>query len=593
MLTMARLDPHSYTDSEQPQTDSLDWRARIDFDRRVVEAEATLTLRTPADGLLDLDTRELQIEEVTGLDGRAFPFAVSEPEKIVGARLRIELPVHTSAVRIRYRTASSASALQWLEPAQTFGKSQPFLFSQCQAIHARSIVPIQDTPRIRIRYRAELTIPKPLRGLMAARFIDRQEIGATAVERYQTAESIPPYLLALAVGELAFRDLSNRSRVWAEPSIVDRAAWEFAGVDSTLGAAEALFGPYLWERFDILTMPLSFPYGGMENPRLTFLTPTVLAGDRSLVNVVAHELAHSWTGNLVTNASAEHFWLNEGFTVFAERRILEALEGAEVGALHAALGRRALDEAIERFKDRPELTRLRTQLAGIDPDEAFSTVPYEKGYLFLRTIEEAVGRTAFDSFLRKYLERFVFHSITTEEFIAMLDEVLPQARKLVDVDAWIFGVGVPPGAPAPHSSRLEAIAGLGANLPLEALANTWTPAEWQLYLESVPKPAPLQLCDALDARFRLSQSRNYEILVAWLVLALWSGYSPALPAVERVLGQVGRMKYLRPIYTALTKNPETRQLALQYFERFGSIYHPIARHVVESVLQSGSTACAQ
>jgi len=589
---MARLDPHSYTDSEQPQIASLDWNARIDFDRRVFEAEAILTLKTPGSGVLDLDTRELQIDEVSGLDGRPFSHALSAPEKIIGARLRIELPSNSSALRIRYRTAPSASALQWLEPAQTFGKSQPFLFSQCQAIHARSIIPIQDTPRIRIRYRAQLTVPKRLRALMAARFIARHEIGTTAVERYETAEPIPPYLLALAVGELAFRDLSNRSRVWAEPSIVDRAAWEFAGVESMLGAAEAMFGPYLWERFDILTMPLSFPYGGMENPRLTFLTPTVLAGDRSLVNVLAHELAHSWTGNLVTNASAEHFWLNEGFTVFAERRILEGLEGPEVGALHAALGRRALDEAIERFKERPQLTRLRTQLAGIDPDEAFSTVPYEKGYLFLRTVEETVGRSPFDSFLRKYLDRFAFQSITSEEFVATLDELLPQARKVVDIDGWIFGEGVPAGAPAPRSSRLEALATLGADLPSEGLANTWTPTEWQLYLESVPRPASLQFCEALDSKFQLSQSRNYEILVAWLVLAVWSNYSPALPSVERVLAQVGRMKYLRPIYTVLTKNAGTRQLAVQFFERFRSIYHPIARHVVESVLQSGSTNCA-
>src|SRR5713101_265035 len=489
---MARLDPHSYTDSEQPQIASLDWNARIDFDRRVFEAEAILTLKTPGSGVLDLDTRELQIDEVSGLDGRPFSHALSAPEKIIGARLRIELPSNSSALRIRYRTAPSASALQWLEPAQTFGKSQPFLFSQCQAIHARSIIPIQDTPRIRVRYRAQLTVPKRLRALMAARFIARREIGTTAVERYETAEPIPPYLLALA----------------------------------------------LWERFDILTMPLSFPYGGMENPRLTFLTPTVLAGDRSLVNVLAHELAHSWTGNLVTNASAEHFWLNEGFTVFAERRILEGLEGPEVGALHAALGRRALDEAIERFKERPQLTRLRTQLAGIDPDEAFSTVPYEKGYLFLRTVEETVGRSAFDSFLRKYLERFAFQSITSEEFVATLDELLPQARKVVDIDGWIFGEGVPAGAPAPRSSRLEALATLGADLPSEGLANTWTPTEWQLYLESVPRPASLQFCEALDSKFQLSQSRNYEILVAWLVLAVCSNYSPALPSVERVLAQV-------------------------------------------------------
>ena len=575
---MARLDPHSYSDSDQPQVGRLDWTAGVDFDSRTLQAQATLTLKGRGAGPLDLDTRDLFIDQVSDLDGRPLAHELFPAEPILGSRLRIELPAQASAVRIRYRTAASASALQWLEPA--------FLFSQCQAIHARSVVPIQDTPRNRITFRAQLSVPKRLRALMAARFVTREERGGTAVETYETAEPIPPYLLALAVGELAFRDLSRRSRVWAEPSIVDRAAWEFQGIESMLAVAEALFGPYLWERFDILTMPLSFPYGGMENPRLTFLTPTVLAGDRSLVSVLAHELAHSWTGNLVTNASAEHFWLNEGFTVFAERRILEALEGSEAGALHAALGRRSLNEALERFKDRPQLTCLRTQLVGVDPDEAFSTIPYEKGYLFLRALENAVGRKEFDRFMRDYLERFAFQSITSEQFIATLDELLPAARGAVDIERWVFAPGVPANAPTAQSSRLSAIAELGANPPSKQLAAGWMPLEWQIYLESLPRPAPQSLCEMLDATFQLSESHNYEILVAWLVLAISSNYSPVLPAVEKMLGEVGRMKYLRPIYTALSGNAATRQLAFEYFSRFRSVYHPIARHVVDSVLQS-------
>ena len=574
---MARLDPHSYSDSDQPQVGRLDWTARVDFESRTLQAQATLILKGRAAGPLDLDTRDLTIDEVSDLDGRPLPHELFPPEPILGSRLRVDLPPQTSAVRIGYRTAASASALQWLEPS--------FLFSQCQAIHTRSVVPIQDTPRNRIRYRAQLSVPKRLRALMAARFVGREEQGGTAVETYETAEPIPPYLLALAVGELVSRDLSGRSRVWAEPSIVDRAAWEFEGIESMLASAEALFGRYLWERFDILTMPLSFPYGGMENPRLTFLTPTVLAGDRSLVSVVAHELAHSWTGNLVTNASAEHFWLNEGFTVYAERRILEAVEGREAGALHAALGRRSLSEALERFKDRPQLTSLRTQLSGVDPDEAFSTIPYEKGYLFLRALEDGVGRAEFDRFLRQYLQRFAFQSITSEQFISTLDELLPAARAAVDIGGWIFAPGVPADAPSPQSSRMSAIAELGANPPSKELAAGWMPLEWQIYLESLPRPAPPKLCEMLDATFQLSQSHNYEILVAWLVLAISSNYSPALPAVEKMLGEVGRMKYLRPIYAALSQSAATRQLALEYFSRFRSLYHPIARHVLDSVLQ--------
>src|SRR5688572_22538968 len=403
---MARLDPHSYNDDTQVETASLGLSVRVDFQARTLQGEVELEFRAPGGGALDLDTRELAIDAVIDQDRRPLPHVLHPAEPILGARLSIALPPETRAVRIRYRTAPGASALQWLEPAQTSGGRHPFLFSQCQAIHARSVVPLQDTPRVRIRYTAELAIPRSLRAVMAAAPRGRTEDGAAAIERFEMPQPIPPYLLALAVGDLAARDLSPRSRVWAEPAMLDRAAHEFAEVESMIAAAERLFGPYDWERFDVLAMPPSFPYGGMENPRLTFLTPTVIAGDRSLVSVLAHELAHSWTGNLVTNANAEHFWLNEGFTVYAERRIIEALHGRDVATLHVALGWRALEEAISRFAKQPALTKLRCDLAGIDPDDAFSQVPYQKGFFFLRSLEDAVGRAKFDAWLRSYLTAF-------------------------------------------------------------------------------------------------------------------------------------------------------------------------------------------
>ena len=294
-------------------------------------------------------------------------------------------------------------------------------------------------------------------------------------------QPIPPYLFAFAIGEPVSRDLSPRSRVWAEPAMVDKAAYEFGGVDAMMQAAEALFGPYDWERFDILAMPPSFPYGGMENPRLTFLTPTVIAGDRSLVRVVAHELAHSWTGNLVTNANAEHFWLNEGFTVYAERRIILALEGAEAFAIHEALGRRVLDEAVTRFANRPELTQLRTQLEGIDPDEAYSQVPYQKGYFFLRLLEDTVGRPAFTSWLRSYLQAFRFGAITTDDFRAHFEDAFPGVLAQVDASDWIDGPGVPASAARPQSQRVTEIAALVSTAALRSSRGTWNATELQLY----------------------------------------------------------------------------------------------------------------
>ena len=584
---MARRDPHSYCDDTQAETESFALRARVDFASQTLIAEVTLAFRAPAVGRLDLDTRDLTIERISDASGRALDHTLHPAEPYLGQRLEIRIPEPTTTIRIAYRTSPEASALQWLAPAQTKGGKQPFLFSQCQAIHARSIIPMQDTPRLRVRYSAELVIPRELQLVMAAADRGRRDDDAShATHRFEMPQPIPPYLFAFAVGDLASRDLSPRCRVWAEPAVVDAAAYEFAGVEAMIGAAEALFGPYDWERFDILTMPPSFPYGGMENPRLTFLTPTVIAGDRSLVSVVAHELAHSWTGNLVTNANGEHFWLNEGFTMYAERRIVEALEGPDMAALQAALGRRELDESFERFADRPEMTKLRPDLAGVDPDECYSLIPYEKGYLFLCAIEAAVGREAFSTWLRSYLTTFRFGAITTDDFEAHIEAALPGALAKANARAWIDGPGLPPSAKPLGSARLDAIESLHGSVPTAAQSSAWTPIEWALYLESVPRPAPEATCRGLDERYRLTASTNFDVLVPWLTLALKSGYTAVMPRVEQVLAEVGRMKYLRPLYTALAADPMTRDTAASVFARNAASYHPIARQMVEGVLRA-------
>ena len=580
---MARLDPHSHTDTTQPHQRHLSWAAEVDFTGRALRATAILRFDRGG-GPVDLDTRGLEIQSVQAPDGAPLLFELGPAETILGQRLRVELAAGVETCVIRYRTGADASALQWLEQEQTAGGKAPFLYSQCQAIHARSVVPLQDTPRLRITYDAALTIPAGLRALMAAGAVGREVDGARAVERYRMNEPIPPYLFAFAVGDLDSRDLGPRSRVWAEPSIVERAAREFVGVDGMLTSAEALFGPYSWGRFDLLVLPPSFPYGGMENPRLTFLTPTLLTGDRSLVNVVAHELSHSWTGNLVTNASAEDFWLNEGFTVFAERRILEVLEGPEMVALHAAVGRQALDEAVANFRDRPELTRLRTRLAGVDPDDAFSQVPYEKGYLFLRALEDAVGRPAFDRFLKRYMDAFRFQSITTEELLGLIRAELPGALEAVNAPRWIDGEGVPPGAPAARSSRLEQVERLRTQAPPRE-ASDWSPWEWQVYLNHLPRPSPSELVTALDERFHLTEAANPEVLVAWLTVAVRSGHVPAVRRTETLLGEVGRMKYLKPLYAALIAGPGTRSLAEACARRYRKRYHVIAAAGVDALLR--------
>ncbi len=428
---MARPDPHSVFDDAQPRVGRLQWRARFDFAARVIDAEARLTIDGAGD-LLDLDVRDLAIDRVSDEAGARLDVELGAPHPFLGQRLRIARPPRV--VCVRYRTSPAAQALQW------FNQS---VYSQCQPIYARTLLPLPDSPSSRIAYRAELTAPKELTVLMAAARVDRVEAGDEATTTYEMVEPIAPYLFALAVGDYAARELSPRARVWAPPSLLDAAGRALADVERWLGEAERLLGPYRWGRFDLLIAPASFPYGGMENPRLAFLSPTLLGDGDALLGVVAHELAHAWSGNLVTAASAEHFWLNEAFTVWSERRILAALAGEEVARARAAAGRRALDSALAAFAARPERTQLRLALEGVDPDEGLSIVAYEKGYLMLRALEGTLGRDAFGAFVRDYLARFAGQSITTEQFHEF---AAARAPRFAFAD-WFNQSGLPQGVP--------------------------------------------------------------------------------------------------------------------------------------------------
>jgi leukotriene-A4 hydrolase len=586
-----RQDPHSYADDTQPRTCAWDLQLTVDMAARRLTGQVTLTLDGAQGGPLDLDTRALAVERVEDAQGNAIPWVLDPADAILGARLRLTLPKGCDHVTLHYATSPDATALQWLEPQQTAGGQHPFLFSQCQAIHARSMVPCQDTPGIRVSYRAALTVPAGLTAVMAAASVGHGAgtPAGTTTFRFEMPQPIPSYLLALAVGDLASQDLGPRCRVWAEPKVLPAAAREFSDVERMVTAAEGLLGPYLWDRFDMLVMPPSFPYGGMENPRLTFLTPTLLAGDKSLVNVVVHELSHSWTGNLVTNASLEHFWLNEGFTVYAERRLQELLEGPQGAALHAAIGLAGLREDMERLGRDGPLTRLRTQLQGTDPDEVYSQVPYEKGFLFLTRLEAAVGRPAWDVFLRAYIETFRFQSITTDTFVAFLRKTLPQAAAAVDLDTWIHGTGLPKDAPLPHSARLDELVALcaawrnGTRPPVDTL-KAFSPTDWQVVLARL-EHLPVAECAFLETTFDLGHSGNMEVRVGYLTLAVRAGHAAALPQVDHTLRTVGRMKYLRPLYTALKATPEGLTAARATFEKAKAGYHPVARAVMEGVLR--------
>src|ERR1017187_3752278 len=364
--TMETMDIHSWSRPELIRVRHLELDLDVNFDSRVLAGSATLHLdRTSGDELV-LDTRGLAIRSVDNASSQE----LGAPDPILGAPLRIQLAPGATWVRIHYSTSPQASGLQWLDPPQTAGKLHPFLYTQSQAIHARSWIPLQDTPAVRVTFQAEIRVPAGLRVVMGAEMRG---------SHFRMEQPVPSYLIALAAGDLEFRALGPRSGVYAEPALIDAAAYEFGDTEAMIGAVEAMYGPYRWGRYDLLVLPPSFPFGGMENPRLTFATPTILAGDRSLVSLVAHELAHSWSGNLVTNATWSDFWLNEGFTVYVERRVLEKLYGPARADMEAVLGRRELDREMAGLRESDRV--LHIDLTGRDPDDGCTLVPYEKGAL--------------------------------------------------------------------------------------------------------------------------------------------------------------------------------------------------------------------
>ena len=548
-------DPHSYSNPAVSRLRHLELDLAVSFSERVLRGTATLTLE-PDGTTLILDTRDLQILKVNGSETG---FTLGPRDPILGSALTITLPQGTRSVTIEYQTSPAASGLQWLDAAQTAGKKSPFLYSQSQAIHARSWVPLQDTPSVRFTFSARIQAPAPLTPLMAAA---RLKAG-----HFHMPTPVPSYLLALAVGELDFRPIGARCGVWAEPPVLDKAAREFEDVEKMVQAAERLYGPYLWGRYDILVLPPSFPFGGMENPRLTFATPTVIAGDKSLVALVSHELAHSWSGNLVTNANWNDMWLNEGFTTYFERRIQEEIYGRDRSEMEFSLEVGELQEEMKTLK--PEDTRLVTDFTGRDPDDAMTQVPYVKGALMLRMLEEKYGRTKFDAFLRGYFQRFAFQSITSEQFLAELGRAFPGE----DVSDWLNAPGLPPRSPR-ISYDFESTP-----------KRSWTTQEWLHYLRQFPTAVPSAKLAELDRQWDFTSSGNAEIAAQWLRMAIQANYSPAYARLEQFLIEVGRRKFVKPLYQELVKTPEGRQRAQAIYKKARPGYHPITQATIDDIIK--------
>ena len=588
----APMDVHSYSQPDRVRVHhaELDWT--LHFDTQTLEGTVTWHLnRVDASAPLVLDTKDLIIQSVeVGAKGTFVPatFEHSPSDPAFGQPLIIALNRGDDQARIRYQTTKEGDGLQWLKPEQTAGGRKPFLFSQAQSIMARSFVPCQDSPGVRFSFGARVAAPDGLRPVMAARIHpERESDGSWG---FDMPQAIPSYLLAIACGDLTSRSLGPRSRVWAEPEIVERAAFEFADTERMIAAAEELYGPYRWEQYDLLVLPPSFPFGGMENPRLTFATPTILAGDRSLVALVAHELAHSWSGNLVTNATWSDFWMNEGFTVYFERRIMEAVYGRERAEMEAVLGRQDLQEDLDELPE--AFTKLKTDLEGHDPDDAFSNVPYEKGYLFLRLIEETIGRKRMDPFLMAWFEENAFQSRTTEQFLSKLRRLLTddeQAR--IRIDEWVYHPGVPDNAPiavTPVLAPIEKLAqdyAAGRTQAPALEAGSWSYHEWVHFLRNLPEDIDRNRLSDLDLVYQLSGAGNSEVLHEWLLLAIRGQYEPAMPALEAFLKGMGRRKFLKPLYSALMESPGGQKRARSIYRAARSSYHAMAQGTLDPIVR--------
>ena len=589
-------DPHSAAVPEQAKTRHLVLDLTIDMDARVLRGTATWDMEIAEDAEVAIfDTRGLTIHGVKALTSRgalAAPWTLGKDDPILGRALTVDLMPKTKAIEIAYSTSPDAAGLQWLEPSQTAGKSKPFLYSQAQAILARTFIPCQDSPGVRITYAATLRVGGGLEAVMSAiRDAKVTDSVEGRVFTFSQPHPIPSYLIALAVGDLAKRDVGPRSAVWAEPAVLDRASTEFSELERMITVVEGLYGPYAWNRFDVLVLPPSFPFGGMENPMMTFVTPTLLAGDKSLVNVVVHELAHSWSGNLVTNATWNDFWLNEGFTVYLERRAVEALYGVATAERQWTNARRALEATCAGMKNHAWDTYLRLKLEGRDPDDGMTEIAYEKGALFLRRLETEYGRPVFDAFLKRWFADHAFGPVSTDEFIGCVYDHLcgsdPDKLMRLDMNRWIDGAGIPNDAPPAASDVFASVERAAAAFNKSGVVPTdpWSTDEWLRFLDVI-EPRNVDDLRALDAACGLSGRGNAEVLARWIETALRHGMNDVVPVAETFLVAVGRRKYLKPIYGALIAAPgiDGKSEARRIYARARPGYHAISRATLDKIV---------
>jgi len=594
------MDLSSYSNPDKAVVTHLEWTASIDFDQKVIAAEATYTVMAKENyHEVVLDTSNLRIQSVKSFDGEPLDYILHpliQGKLHLGQKLTISLPPHSSdstRVTVVYQTTDGCSAAQWLPPSQTAGKKHPYLFTQCQAIHARSLLPCQDCPGVKMTYNAIVTVPDWATCVMSALLESSEHVDSNKVYSWKQAVPISSYLFALAVGQLEKKDISKRCAIWSEPGTVEAAAFEFSETEEFLLLAEKITNmEYVWKRYDLLCLPPSFPYGGMENPCLTFVTPTLLAGDKSLADVVAHEIAHSWTGNLVTNATWDHFWLNEGWTTWFQRKIMVAIKkNPKFLDFDAIDGRKHLMDAMEEMD--PKDTRLVLDIGDGDPDDSYSSVAYEKGFTFLLYLERLVGTPQFEKFFQAYIARFASHTLTSDEFKDFFCKHFKDKKdvlKQIDWDLWLYGEGMPPVLPDLDQSMAaasQALADTWLGVDRECKAPpaknemaSWSSLQITCFLDDLAqkigdKPLKLTTLNAMNALYKFSESRNSEVLYRYCELAIPAEDESIIPVAVRFITTQGRLKFVRPLYRALFKTKMGKQLAVDTFLKNKDFYHPI------------------
>lgn len=588
-------DLHSFANINEVRTPQLHLNLDVNFEQETLSgyAEYTLEYVQPDADMIVLDSKTIQVSRAEAWvndEWVATTFVMGQNDSVLGTPVYVDLPAQTPKIRIHYVTSPQATGLDWVAPEGTAGKEHPFLYSQSQPHYARTWIPIQDTPSQRLTFTAELTTPPDLLGLMGAHNTPNPEVDGSY--EFESEQPIPSYLMAIAVGNLEFHALDERMAIYAEPEVIDSAVAEFGYTTEMMVVTEDMFGPFAWDRYDQIVLPPSFPMGGMENPQLAFLTPTVIAGDQSLVNLIAHELAHSWSGNLVTNATWRDLWLNEGFTSYVENRIMEAVYGTERAEMERMLDGQSLRESLETLPEREQILHL--TLEQRDPDTVFTSVPYTKGQQFLFFLEERFGRERFDAFVRGYFEYFSFKSLDTKSFEAYLQEnlldVYPSVVTAQEVDEWLYEPGLPETATTPVVRAFERVDEIQtvwlAGHSIEQLVDVtqWSIHERLYFLNTLPKDLTGAQLERLDSEFYLTNTQNNEVLATWLPIAIQNEYEPAYPRVEQMLTGMGRMKYLRPIYQALLETEEGRVRALAIYEQAKPGYHLTTQAGVEAML---------